>query len=178
MTAIQKAFVASVLIHALVLWSTPPINRPPKNITEAEQQKKTTNDKKMLSDDKKYIQDKPFEATFVKVLPKKASDQLAYETFQKKVAECKQWFGGVGLTLNALGPGLIVLNAHKFYPAATSGIVPGDIILTPVSEMKGEVGSDVNVEVIRDGKLLTFTMKRGKICIDESKEPAAAIIPD
>lgn len=56
------------------------------------------------------------------------------------------------------------------YPAAKAGIQKGDIIEGNPLRFKGQIGTMVEVPVLRNGKLLTFNLKRVKVCYEEKIE--------
>lgn len=53
------------------------------------------------------------------------------------------------------------------YPAYKAGIQVGDEIEGNLMRFRGEPGTTVEVPVYRQGRLMTFTMKRVKICYEE-----------
>jgi len=80
--------------------------------------------------------------------------------------DCKRWFGGIGITvtnLNALG--VEILKVHHGYPAERAGLMAGDVIIhVSDREIRGEVGTEVTLTVLRSGAPIMFTMLRDKIC--------------
>lgn len=81
------------------------------------------------------------------------------------------WFGGIGVEIG------YAWQQHKFvidkvydgYPASAVGIKPGDYIVNFLDDVKGEVGTEVTLNVERDGQTIAFTTKREKICVEEKK---------
>jgi hypothetical protein len=85
-----------------------------------------------------------------------------------------EWFGGIGVQGEyETGSGdrmtAIVAEVVKGYPAYDMGVKVGDRILN-FSELKGEPGTDVTVEIYRSGETLTLTGTREKICLESKKE--------
>jgi hypothetical protein len=125
-------------------------------------------------DDKREIVDKPVQISPVspEVLEaiKKQNEQIKLEEEQKKeqarlekeAKECPLWFGGIGVTFNSLEGR--VLTVHRGYPAEAAGIQPGDY-LTSDTEIKGQVGTPVVVQVTRGTLVYTLTLIRAKICV-------------
>ena len=74
------------------------------------------------------------------------------------------WYGGVGMLV---GFDNKVSEVLANYPAAIHGILPGDIILNePTIGIPGDPGTEVTIEINRDGKQLTFHIKLVKICTE------------
>ncbi|UXX80243.1 S41 family peptidase [Reichenbachiella carrageenanivorans] len=88
-------------------------------------------------------------------------------------------YGGIGIQSNKIKEQHVVLNIYENSPASTAGIKIGDVItavdgvrlgnLTDDQAgklMKGQSGSDIQIEVIRNGnEKLSFTTTREKITI-------------
>ncbi len=77
--------------------------------------------------------------------------------------DCEDWFGGVGITHSFRE----IIKVNKGYPAEKAGVKVGDIILNE-EELRGEVGTEVTMLIIRDGDPLEFTFERGKICTEDT----------
>lgn len=90
-------------------------------------------------------------------------------------------FAGIGiyLTKDTEKNAVVVISPIKDTPAHKAGILPGDIItkvddvtytgeqLTEASnKIKGEIGTTVKLEILRDGKMLTFEVKRENIKVN------------
>lgn len=90
-------------------------------------------------------------------------------------------FAGIGiyLTKDVEKNAVIVISPIKDTPAHKAGILPGDIItkidditytgeqLTEASnKIKGEIGTTVKLEILRDGKMLKFEVKRENIKVN------------
>lgn len=88
-------------------------------------------------------------------------------------------YGGLGIQSNKIKDQHVVLNIYENSPASTAGIKIGDVItavdgvrLANLTDdqagklMKGQSGSDIKLDVIRNGKeQLSFTTTREKITI-------------
>lgn len=88
-------------------------------------------------------------------------------------------YGGLGIQSNKIRDDHVVLNIYENSPAQKTGLNIGDVImavdgvsLTNLSDeqagklMKGQSGSDLMIEVLRNGKeKLNFTIRREKIVI-------------
>lgn len=106
----------------------------------------------------KYL--KPQQQTSGKTsIPKKKKQK------EKKVAKasCEHWFGGIGVSTDV---DHIVTILHTGYPAE-SCLKIGDLLLTPIEQVRGEVGTEVKVRVHRRYNVFYCTFIRTKICIDE-----------
>ncbi len=106
---------------------------------------------------------------------KQAEDENEIETSKKELTatnsanfqDCPNFFGGIGMTYNMLD---VVTNVPDGYPAARAGILPGDILQGDTGQIRGEIGTAVDVVVIRGKKTLKFSMIREKICISEERK--------
>lgn len=101
-----------------------------------------------------------------------AAEMEEFSTMKENV------FGGIGVSIvyqNA-DEGILVEAVDPGGSAQKAGIHPGDIIIeaggqsligvdpsTATSFIRGEIGTDVIIKVLRDGEELTFTVKRAKI---------------
>lgn len=101
-----------------------------------------------------------------------AAEMEEFSTMKENV------FGGIGVSIvyqNA-DEGILIEAVDPGGSAQKAGIHPGDIIIeaggqsligvdpsTAVSFIRGEIGTDVIIKVLRDGEELTFTVKRAKI---------------
>lgn len=94
-------------------------------------------------------------------------DILSREEAEAIIREikCDKWFGGIGISHDYFN---VVHEAPEWYPAYQAGIRVDDRILSKVT--RGEVGSLLNVIVSRHGSVLTFNVKRGKICYEEKEQ--------
>ncbi|GEM_PF-6950616 len=77
---------------------------------------------------------------------------------------CHNFFGGIGIEYRLDG---LVTNVPDGYPAARAGILPGDILKGDTKYIRGEIGTVVDVALIRGKKTLKFSMIREKICVAE-----------
>ena len=101
-----------------------------------------------------------------------AAEMEEFSTMKENV------FGGIGVSIvyqNA-DEGILIEAVDPGSSAQKAGIHPGDIIIeaggqsligvdpgTAASFIRGEIGTDVIIKVLRDGEELTFTVKRAKI---------------
>ena len=121
------------------------------------------------------IIDKPVEIT--KVDPKQLNEAMAQqdvamqmEEIRKKViqqseaAKCEHWYGGIGIRVDPYNKS--ISSTHQDYPASEAGLMAGDVIVSDYDDIRGEIGSILKISVLREGKLLTFLIVRGKICIE------------
>lgn len=73
--------------------------------------------------------------------------------------KCKTWFGGIGITY----AGTTVAHVFHGYPAEKNGLIDGDMI-PQMGTLIGEVGSDIEFDVLRGTKAFHVKTKRAKIC--------------
>ena len=101
-----------------------------------------------------------------------AAEMEEFSTMKENV------FGGIGVSIvyqNA-DEGILIEAVDPGSSAQEAGVHPGDIIIeaggqsligmdpsTAASLIRGEIGTDVIIKVLRDGEELTFTVKRAKI---------------
>ena len=81
--------------------------------------------------------------------------------------DCPNFFGGIGIRHSRDG---FILKVVKGYPASRAGILPGDILSGDTEYIRGEIGTAVDVTVLRGEKTLKFSMIREKICTTK-KDP-------
>ena len=88
-------------------------------------------------------------------------------------------FGGIGSTVRREADGRIVLSPFPDRPAAQAGVLEGDVLvkvsgqaITPdmnfdaISQLlRGEVGTPVTIEVLREEQTLAFTITRAEISV-------------
>ena len=88
-------------------------------------------------------------------------------------------FGGIGASLRRDTDGRVILSPFPDRPAAQVGVKEGDVLvqvddmpITPdlpfeevTSLLRGEVGTQVKIEVERDGQRLPFTITRAEISV-------------
>lgn len=85
-------------------------------------------------------------------------------------------YGGIGSTIRKVGDRVLIIQPYKNYPADKAGLKAGDRILTidgtgmngkstdEVSRLlKGSPGTEVEIEIERDGEQMTKTLKREEI---------------
>lgn len=103
------------------------------------------------------------EETEVVIVPKSTEPQDAGE-------KCKNWYGGIGILVGYATDDrgytvARIIEVAEGYPAYRAGLQSGDIILNDPN-MKGDVGSVVTAEILRNGQRMSFTMTREKVCTD------------
>ena len=123
---------------------------------------------------------------YIKGLDDPYTEYMTKEEMEEFTSDVMGNFTGIGiyLTRDIEKNVVIVISPIKDTPAHKAGILPGDIItkvdgisytgeqLTEASnKIKGEVGSKVTLEVLRDNKTLTFEVTRENIKVNhvESK---------
>lgn len=88
-------------------------------------------------------------------------------------------FGGIGSSVRRETDGRIVLSPFPDRPAAQAGVLEGDVLvkvsgqaITPdmnfdaISQLlRGEVGTQVTIEVLRETRMLAFTITRAEISV-------------
>jgi len=101
-------------------------------------------------------------------------------------------FGGIGASVRREDDGRIVLSPFPDRPAAQAGVQEGDVLLkidnTPIisdtkfedvtSLLRGDVGSQVKIEIDRGGKQLTFNITRAEISVPSVTWRILAQAPD
>lgn len=134
----------------------------------------------------------PMEIEIVEAPPKAemekgAGIEMAVE-FKKE--ECSdhdpkvKTYGGIGLQFSPVmtpGPGgkmmpkqplqFQVSIVPKGYPADKAGLIPGDVIEGDPLRFRGEIGSPITVQVVRNGRKINFNMNRVKICYEAPPVP-------
>ena len=92
-------------------------------------------------------------------------------------------YTGIGMLVTSDEKGrLLVLRVFSDSPARQAGILPGDIILTAdgsplsaetaeimneaVSKIKGEIGSSVELEILRDGEKIRLSVERRSVSVN------------
>lgn len=123
---------------------------------------------------------------YIKGLDDPYTEYMTKEEMEEFSQDIKGNFAGIGiyLTKDTEKNAVIVISPIKDTPAHKAGILPGDIItkvdgvsytgeqLTEASnKIKGEIGTSVKLEVLRDGKTIEFEVIRENIKINhvESK---------
>ena len=122
---------------------------------------------------------KPAEAETVEAPQELDMDGLLAEMHNAQ--DCPDFFGGIGITQKYVTNSDFtrghyeVAEVHPGYPAERSGILVGDEIHSNTREIRGEIGTNVTVLIVRRGELLTFNLVREKICIskDQAKQMKA-----
>ncbi len=79
--------------------------------------------------------------------------------------KCDNWYGGIGIVHNGVGT---ITKVPEGYPASEIGLQVDDFLIT--DDVRGEVGTPVEVIVRRNGELLRFVVIRAKICYNITDE--------
>lgn len=91
-------------------------------------------------------------------------------------------YPGVGLIFGASESssesGLIISEVPKTYPAASAGFLPGMKVLTPLSVIKGEIGTPVKIQYKVGKQVKTAILKRTMIKKCLRKKPVKEIDVD
>ncbi len=138
-------------------------------------------DKKFLGDiDEENLLNETIKG-YVKGLNDPYTEYMTKEEMQEFSSDVMGNFTGIGiyLTKDVEKNAVVVISPIKDTPAHKVGILPGDIItkvddisytgeqLTEASnKIKGEVGTTVKLEILRNGKTLTFDVKRESIKVN------------
>lgn len=98
-----------------------------------------------------------------------------YASFQERKTNS---YVGIGITIQARedGIGFDIIQVEPDGPAYRAGVLPGDILIevegtslenvesdVPVNLIRGQVGTDVHLAVLREGERLELTARRGKV---------------
>lgn len=86
------------------------------------------------------------------------SEQQVIEKEQSG-STCDFWYGGIGIQGNR-----IIEIVYPNYPADKAGVRPKDFILSN-EEIRGEPGSVLELDILRNNVKLHFSIVREKICI-------------
>lgn len=81
---------------------------------------------------------------------------------------CEPFFGGIGITHEGFDG--VITTVHRGYPAERLGLSVGDKIIN-TEQLRGEIGTPVTIQIIRDGQHLTFYAIRDRICLKDIKDP-------
>lgn len=103
---------------------------------------------------------------------------LDSKTYAKLQEQIRGSFGGIGILVGVQDHYLTVVKPFANTPAAREGIKAGDIITaigdqktkdmdteTAVNLMRGPVGSEVTLTILRDGETKPFTLEREEISV-------------
>lgn len=127
--------------------------------------------------DPKVLEDAAAEA-MVKATGDRWSYYIPADQYDEVMNNKNNTYVGIGITIMATedGTGLEILKLEPEGPAKEAGILPGDILTAvegqSVKELgttgaadliQGEPGTFVNVEVLREGETLAFTVERWQI---------------
>lgn len=82
--------------------------------------------------------------------------------------DCKDYYVGIGV-MHSEGSCLVTQVADG-YPAKKSGVLVGDLIVSPPCPLiRGPEGTTVNIKILRGSNVINLSMKRERIC--EAKKP-------
>ena len=127
--------------------------------------------------DPKVLEDAAAEA-MVKATGDRWSYYIPADEYDEVMNNKNNTYVGIGITIMATqdGTGLEILKLEPEGPAREAGILPGDILTAVEGQsvkdlgttgaadlIQGEPGTFVNVEVLREGESLTFTVERRQI---------------
>ena len=139
--------------------------------------------------DPKVLEDAAAEA-MVKATGDRWSYYIPADQYDEVMNNKNNTYVGIGITIMATedGTGLEILKLEPEGPAREAGILPGDILTAvegqSVKELgttgaadliQGEPGTFVNVEVLREGETLAFTVERRQI---QQKVATYEMLPD
>jgi len=75
---------------------------------------------------------------------------------------CEHFYGGIGIVH---GAGNKIETVYPGYPADLAGMEAGDEIISPESDIRGEIGTEVAIVYKnKTGKIITLRLIRDKIC--------------
>ena len=115
---------------------------------------------------------------YIEALDDPYTEYISKEDMKDYTSEILGNFVGIGIYMvkDETNNKISVLSPIKDSPAEKAGILPGDLIVkvdgveytaddmtVAANKIKGENGSSVKLEILRDGKTLTFDIKREKI---------------
>ena len=127
--------------------------------------------------DPKVLEDAAAEA-MVKATGDRWSYYIPADEYDEVMNNKNNTYVGIGITIMATqdGAGLEILKLEPEGPAREAGILPGDILTAVEGQsvkdlgtngaadlIQGEPGTFVNVEVLREGETLAFTVERRQI---------------
>jgi hypothetical protein len=77
---------------------------------------------------------------------------------------CDNWYGGIGIVQDILGT---ITQVAPGYPAYRAGLKVGDVIFSYGNgPIRGEIGTEVIVIIVRNQETMTLTLVREKICVE------------
>jgi|SRR5271165_6331489 len=160
---IQKAFLISLVIHSVLLITAKGHGSPANGNTSKPVQSATNN-----AETPENIINKPTEVDLVEKPVQKQPGELPKKK-PHKADNCGKSFGGVGMAMDLLAVGsdeAVVTRVYDGYPAKIAGVQAGDYILN-AHEAKGPIGTEILLEIVRDGIKLNLLVKREKICMGD-----------
>jgi hypothetical protein len=79
---------------------------------------------------------------------------------------CNDWYGGIGVLIEPLNNNSAkVTSVYSGYAAEKAGIFKGDILFFK-EEIKGEIGSFLELSVVRNGFNTIKVLVRDRICLE------------
>lgn len=187
------ALLGSLTVHALLLvllaggfsLSLPNCGKGSGGEEQAQAEAKAKEEQERLAEEERLKQ--PMMVELGDILPPPAKESAPTEEPQpldedglmQKVHNdqpCPDFFGGIGVEYST---GIdretdevryVVNKVVPGYPAERHGIMAGDVPIGDFQKIRGEVGTPVLVRVMRDGKILEFSMTREKICISKRQK--------
>lgn len=123
----------------------------------------TTHTKDKDSIQAKPNKDAPTEVTLVKLPGKQKPKPRTNPSVPHSDEQCDDFYGGIGIVHNYVDN--TVTEAPLGYPAANAGIKPGDRILSRVDELRGTIGTEVELIYQNEDGLHQVILIRDKICL-------------
>lgn len=169
---ISKYLIISVVLHALLFVGFGLSSGEGEG--EGEGEGDSTHQAPESSDTK--IIDKPQEKQEIELIEITPEQQEILDQARKKQkeqekqkeSECKESFGGIGVMIAFGYEYTTITEAVKNYPAYNAGLQAGDIILEPsLLQIKGEIGTSVQLTIKRGSNTFKIDLIRDKICIDK-----------
>lgn len=164
----KRHFLASFVIHCLLLSISMVYTRPGQSEKKPESQGMTSEDGNPILE-----KERPVEVSLIEApeengtSPKKVQPPPPLVT----VTECEgtNWYGGIGVYHSEVGRVTYVSYGD---PAQLNGLEIGDIILSPkLGDIRGPVGIPVTLKIYRDRtkEQLTLVITRAKICTGQGR---------
>lgn len=105
----------------------------------------------------------------VKVIPKTEEVEISVIEDDKdgvvkkaEPKECPSSYGGIGIEIR----GQVIQTVYQGYPAHKAGMLAGDIIMSisGTGEIRGTVGTSVDIVILRNNTEFKLTLTRESIC--------------
>ena len=130
-------------------------------------------DKQGMKDpDKRQIAEKPstMQVELVEVPPEDKGITVKKPKFTARDCGANNWFGGIGIQIGYGDHGVVADHVYKGYPGYKAGLQDGDILIN-WDKLRGDPGSEIVIQVSRNGQLLTLPTVREKICLEQGEIP-------